>query len=91
MASTGMRISAPISGGSLAISVSLIKPLYIHGRAAFLSVATPGIYRTAYFLEIAEVLAASPDGPPDKGAMFAVMQRHGLTPALPGPLAAPAT
>ncbi|HEY2565248.1 MAG TPA: hypothetical protein VGI44_16170, partial [Acidimicrobiales bacterium] len=58
---------------------------------AFLSVATPGIFRTAYFLEIAEVLAASPDGPPDKGAMFAVMQRHGLTPALPGPLAAPAT
>jgi hypothetical protein len=56
-----------------------------------LSVATPGIFRTAYFLEIAEVLAASPDGPPDKGAMFAVMQRHGLTPALPGPLAAPAT
>jgi quercetin dioxygenase-like cupin family protein len=57
---------------------------------AFLSVATPGIFGTAYFLEIAEVLAASPDGPPDKGAMFSVMQRHGLTPALPGLLAAPA-
>jgi quercetin dioxygenase-like cupin family protein len=27
---------------------------------------------------------------PNKGAMFAVMQRHGLTPALPGLLAAPA-
>ena len=50
---------------------------------AFLSVATPGVFRPAYFLEIAEVLAASPDGPPDVSALFTVMGRHGLTPALP--------
>jgi quercetin dioxygenase-like cupin family protein len=31
---------------------------------AFLSVASPGIFRTAYFLEIDEVLTASPDGSP---------------------------
>jgi quercetin dioxygenase-like cupin family protein len=56
---------------------------------AFLSVATPGIFRTAYFLEIAEVLAASPDGPPDKGEMFAVMQRHGLHSRSAGPAGGP--
>jgi hypothetical protein len=50
---------------------------------AFLSVATPGVFRPAYFLEIAEVLGASPGGPPDVDALFAVMGRHGLTPALP--------
>ena len=54
----------------------------------FLSVATPGIFRPNYFHEIAEVLSASPDGPPDLGALFAVMARHGLTPAIP---AAPGT
>ncbi len=41
--------------------------------------ATPGVFRPAYFHEIAEVLAAS--SPPDPGAIFAVMARHGLTPA----------
>jgi hypothetical protein len=50
---------------------------------AFLSVATPGIFGPAYFLEIAEVLAASPEGPPDLDALSAVMGRHGLTPASP--------
>jgi quercetin dioxygenase-like cupin family protein len=49
---------------------------------AFLTVATPGIFRPDYFHEIAQVLAASPDGPPDRDALFAVMTRHGLTPAL---------
>lgn len=52
---------------------------------AFLSVATPGVFRPAYFQEMAEVLATSPEGPPDVGAIFEVMTRHGLTPALPGP------
>ncbi len=51
---------------------------------AFLTVATPGIFRPEYFREIAAVLSASPDGPPDIGALFGVMARHGLTPAIPG-------
>jgi hypothetical protein len=51
---------------------------------AFLSVATPGIFRLIYFQEIAEVLAGSPDGPPDRDALFGVMARHGLTPAMLG-------
>ena len=50
----------------------------------FLSVATPGIFGPQYFHEIADVLAAAPDGPPDLGALFGVMARHGLTPAVPG-------
>ena len=51
----------------------------------FLSVATPGVFTPAYFHEIAEVLDRSPDGPPDPGALMAVMTRHGLTPAAPVP------
>jgi quercetin dioxygenase-like cupin family protein len=50
----------------------------------FLSVATPGIFGPQYFHEIADVLAAAPDAPPDLGALFGVMARHGLTPAVPG-------
>ncbi len=50
----------------------------------FVSVATPGIFRPVYFQEVAEVLALSPDGPPDRDALFGVMARHGLTPAIPG-------
>ena len=51
----------------------------------FLSVATPGVFTPAYFHEIAEVLDRSPDGPPDPGALMAVMTQHGLTPAAPLP------
>jgi quercetin dioxygenase-like cupin family protein len=51
----------------------------------FLSVATPGVFTPAYFHEIAEVLDRSPGGPPDPGALMAVMTRHGLTPAAPVP------
>lgn len=51
---------------------------------AFLSVATPGIFRPAYFLELAELLEASAGGPPDRAAFLDIMRRHGLTPALPG-------
>lgn len=51
--------------------------------ASFLSVATPGLFRAQFFLEMAEVLAAAAGGPPDVEAVFAVMQRHGLTPARP--------
>jgi quercetin dioxygenase-like cupin family protein len=52
--------------------------------ATFLAIATPGVFGSAYFREIAEVLAASAGGPPDLAALGEVMRRHGLTPAPPG-------
>lgn len=56
--------------------------------SCFLSVATPGVFGPAYFLEIGDVLAAAAEGPPDVGALFEVMRRHGLTPLAPAPIAA---
>jgi quercetin dioxygenase-like cupin family protein len=52
--------------------------------AKFLAIATPGVFGSAYFREIGEVLAASSGGPPDLAAIGDVMRRHGLTPAAPG-------
>ncbi|HTZ64008.1 MAG TPA: cupin domain-containing protein [Solirubrobacteraceae bacterium] len=51
--------------------------------ATFLAIATPAVFGSAYFREIAEVLAASAGGPPDLTAIAGVMRRHGLTPAQP--------
>ena len=51
--------------------------------AKILCIAAPAVFGPAYFREIGEVLAASAGGPPDLGAAFAVMRRHGLTPAPP--------
>jgi quercetin dioxygenase-like cupin family protein len=51
--------------------------------ASILCVSTPGLFGPAYFREIGEVIEAAGDGPPDREAIFAVMRRHGLTPALP--------
>lgn len=50
-------------------------------EATFLAIATPGVFGPDYFLEIAEVLAASAGGPPDLSALVKVMRGHGLTPA----------
>jgi quercetin dioxygenase-like cupin family protein len=50
--------------------------------AAFLAVATPGVFGSAYFRQVADVIAASA-GPPDPQRLMAVMRRHGLTPAPP--------
>jgi mannose-6-phosphate isomerase-like protein (cupin superfamily) len=47
----------------------------------FLTVATPGVFRPAYFEEMAAVLDTAAGGPPDISALMAVMHRHGLTPA----------
>ena len=47
--------------------------------AKFLAFATPGVFGSAYFREIGEVLAAGSQ--PDLGALWDVMRRHGLTPA----------
>src|SRR5262249_44830930 len=53
------------------------------GDATFLAIATPGVFGSAYFREIGEVLAASAGAPPDLTALGEVMRRHGLTPAPP--------
>jgi quercetin dioxygenase-like cupin family protein len=49
--------------------------------ATQLAVVTPGLLGADYFRELAAVVDAT-EGPPDLGAMLAVMRRHGLTPAV---------
>ena len=51
------------------------------GDVAFLAITTPGRIGPAYFYELADILHAAGDGPPDAAAVSAVMLRHGLTPA----------
>ena len=46
---------------------------------AFLAIATPGVFGRAYFLELADAIAAN-GGVPDPAAIGAIMLRHGLTP-----------
>ncbi len=50
------------------------------GDISFLAIATPGVFGPQYFLDLAELLAASAGGPPDLEEVGAVMRRHGLTP-----------
>jgi quercetin dioxygenase-like cupin family protein len=47
--------------------------------AAFLAIATPGVFGRAYFEDLRAALAAN-GGVPDPAAFGAIMQRHGLTP-----------
>jgi quercetin dioxygenase-like cupin family protein len=56
-----------------------------HGTedAKFLAISTPGVMTPDYFREIHEVLASTPEGPPDMAKVAEVMRRHGLTPAPP--------
>jgi quercetin dioxygenase-like cupin family protein len=49
--------------------------------AKALAIVTPGILGPDYFREVAAILDATVDGPPDFAAIGAVMRRHGLTPA----------
>ena len=49
--------------------------------AKFLAIATPGVFGSAYFQDVAQVLAAAAGGPPDLAALGEAMRRHGLTPA----------
>lgn len=53
------------------------------GDAAFLAIATPGLFGPEYFLELKAVMDGAGAGPPDPQAVTAVMRRHGLTPAAP--------
>lgn len=72
-------------GGCVCISRGTVHAFRNDGDtdAKFLAVASPGVFGPSYFLDIAEVLAQSPAGPPDIQAMGEVMSRHGLTPAPP--------
>jgi quercetin dioxygenase-like cupin family protein len=49
--------------------------------AAFLAIASPGVFGRAYFEEMAEVFGAAAEGPPPIESIHAVMLRHGLSPA----------
>jgi quercetin dioxygenase-like cupin family protein len=51
-------------------------------HAWMLVVSTPGLFREGYFLDIAEILNAAADGPPDLPALLAVQAGHGVTVAL---------
>jgi quercetin dioxygenase-like cupin family protein len=51
-------------------------------EATFLAIASPGVFGPEYFRELGAVLASAGGGPPDPGAVAAVMRRHGLTPAV---------
>jgi quercetin dioxygenase-like cupin family protein len=51
--------------------------------ASILAVSTPGLFGSAYFLEIADALNAAGDSPPDRDLLIEIQKRHGLTPALP--------
>jgi len=50
-------------------------------NAKMLAIITPGILSFDYFREMADVIKAATDGPPDPAALAEVMRRHGLTPA----------
>jgi quercetin dioxygenase-like cupin family protein len=52
----------------------------VKGEASILAIATPGLFGSAYFREMAEALNG--DGPPDRDRLIAIQMRHGLTPAL---------
>ena len=49
--------------------------------ARMLAVVTPGVLRSDYFREMADVVRAASGGPPDPARLAQVMRRHGLTPA----------
>jgi quercetin dioxygenase-like cupin family protein len=51
--------------------------------ASILCASTPGLFGADYFREMAAILDAAGDGPPDRQAMMETMKRHGLTPAIP--------
>jgi quercetin dioxygenase-like cupin family protein len=51
--------------------------------AKFLAISSPGLMTPDFFLEVHDVLALTPGGPPDPAKVAEVMRRHGLTPAPP--------
>ncbi len=53
------------------------------GDARVLAVISPGVLGPGYFRDMAAVIDAAGDGPPDRAKAGEVMRRHGLTPAPP--------
>src|SRR5215204_1094758 len=49
--------------------------------AKMLAIVSPGILSPDFFREMAAVVEAATEGPPDPVALAEVMRRHGLTPA----------
>jgi len=49
--------------------------------AKMLAIVSPGILSPNFFREMAAVVEAATEGPPDPVALAEVMRRHGLTPA----------
>jgi quercetin dioxygenase-like cupin family protein len=55
--------------------------------AKSLCVISPALLGPEYFREVAAVLAATGDGPPDRAKMAEMMRRYGLTMVAPAPQA----
>jgi quercetin dioxygenase-like cupin family protein len=69
-------------GDAVCIRRGVVHSFMAHdGDVSFLAIATPGVFGPAYFLELAEIVSAATDGPPDPVAIGETMRRHGLTPA----------
>jgi quercetin dioxygenase-like cupin family protein len=74
-------------GDTLCIRRGAVHSFMVYDNdAAFLAIATPGIFGPQYFLDIQEVVRAAAGGPPDIAKLAAVMEHHGLTP-VPAPVA----
>jgi quercetin dioxygenase-like cupin family protein len=68
-------------GDTLCIRRGAVHSFVVGDRdAAFLAIATPGIFGPAYFLDLQDLVRAAAGGPPNPADVAAVMQRHGLTP-----------
>ena len=72
-------------GQALCIPRGAVHRFDNHGDADVkaLCVITPAAIGPLYFREVAEVLEAAGDGPPDRARLGEIMRRHGLTPAPP--------
>lgn len=70
-------------GGALLIPRGAVHRFANQGEldATALAIVTPGVLGSDYFREMAAILDAAADGPPDLAAVGEVMVRHGLTPA----------
>jgi quercetin dioxygenase-like cupin family protein len=68
-------------GDTVCIKRGAVHSFVVEGDedAAFLAIATPGIFGRAYFEELGAALVAN-GGIPDPAAFGAIMLRHGLTP-----------
>lgn len=72
-------------GQAVCIPRGIIHRFDNHGEteAKVLITVSPAGIGAAYFREVAAVLEAAGDGPPDKARMVEILRRHGLEPAPP--------